>query len=412
MMAFAPGACPPAPFGNPADLSGPIMQDAACNPHTEAPPGASEPITSLANDVANGLLSPYISSLTANLGEIAKSSATFFTNAPATLSPQMLETVEFLRGRTAWIAGLVMAVAMMIGGAKLAIEGKGEDLAALAKSMLVWLLINGSAVGVISLLLVMGHRFSVWILDQATAGKSFAENLTELLVAPDKALSGLLLLLVMVIAALASLWVYATLTLRLLLLIPLLAALPITSASYSTEAGKAATLKVVGWAFAVTISQPAIAFIYATAFKLMSASLDTDDGMRTVVFGLVTLGLAGITLPALLRLVAPATAAIVGSSGGGGGGSAAAGAAMLAGGPTGAVAATGAKAASGVAASASGSSDSASGSADGASGGAKGAKGSAPAGGSEPASGGQEGGGKTTYRQGRTSTSPTGPDLN
>ncbi|MCW4353411.1 hypothetical protein ONR57_08890 [Hoyosella sp. YIM 151337] len=96
------------------------------------------------------------------------------------------------------------------------------------------------------------------------------------------------------------------------MLILAVAAWPIAASASATERGNVAFQRITGFIVALLLFKPVAALVYLIAFSAVEYGLD-DAGMAMA--GLMLLALSVFTLPALMRLVAPAT----GSAGGGGG---------------------------------------------------------------------------------------------
>ncbi|ALD14369.1 hypothetical protein [Clavibacter capsici] len=95
--------------------------------------------------------------------------------------------------------------------------------------------------------------------------------------------------------------------------LPLLAAFwPSAAAASLFQRGHQAFEKVTSWLIAFLIYSPIAAAIYAYAWRLKNG----DDGPGGVLTGLTLIGLAVLTLPALMRLVVPAVEAVGRTSGG------------------------------------------------------------------------------------------------
>ncbi|WP_242460130.1 hypothetical protein [Clavibacter michiganensis] len=95
--------------------------------------------------------------------------------------------------------------------------------------------------------------------------------------------------------------------------LPLLNAFwPSAAAGSLFERGQQAFEKVTSWIIAFLIYSPIAAAIYAYAWRLKSG----DDGPGGVLTGLTLIGLAVLTLPALMRLLVPAVSAVGRASGG------------------------------------------------------------------------------------------------
>ncbi len=123
------------------------------------------------------------------------------------------------------------------------------------------------------------------------------------------------------------------LVVREAMLLLVIAGLPIAASFSGTGPGSQSYQRLITWSVAFLLFKPVGALTYFIAFK--AAGQKTND--QQVVLGMVLMGLCAFVLPALMRLIAPATS----SMGSGGGGGAAAGAALGAAVTAGTMAATG-----------------------------------------------------------------------
>ena len=123
------------------------------------------------------------------------------------------------------------------------------------------------------------------------------------------------------------------LVVREAMLLLVVAALPIAASFSGTGPGSQSYQRLITWSVAFLLFKPVGALTYFIAFK--AAGQKTND--QQVVLGMVLMMMCAFVLPALMRLIAPATS----SMGSGGSGAAAAGAALGAVATVGALAATG-----------------------------------------------------------------------
>ena len=294
--------------------------------------GASNAITDLANGVTEAL------------GTMVKSLGTLWVNVN---TPTLIgtgggaDTVAFIRDSTAPYMLALAVVGVMIGGARIAWDQRGQLGLDLLKSLVTLVAVAGAAVPTIFYLVVAADGFSQWIIDQSTQGTDFGANMTVLLAlgaGPANPLGSLLVIILGLVAIVASFVQIMLMVARVGMLVILAGVLPLTASFTATDTGKAWLRKAVGWTVAFILYKPAAAVVYATAFRLTGAKVFGDDGsgLINLAVGLVLMVLALIALPALMRFVVPMVSQL--SSGGGGGGGM--GLALAAAAPTGAAAIT------------------------------------------------------------------------
>ena len=290
-----------------------------------------------------------------------------------------IPTPSVAGGTTSWLQAQLQPVLVFVGAisviaamVRMVWSNRAEPAREMLAGLLRLVVISGAGLAGIDILLAAGDAFSSAILNAATPNGG---NFGHLVVLGSQVIpeSGLLVILAL-IAILASLIQIFLLVARGGLVVVLGGTWPLAAAASSTPAGNAWFKKTTAWLLAFILFKPVASIIYAAGLRL--ALSKTSSGLATVE-GVMLLAMAILALPALMRFAVPAVSAVGGISAG----KVAAGAAVLA---TGAIATAGAL-------------------------GAGLARGSAAAGGSStgPAGGGQPPTGAAPT--GRPSTPPGGP---
>lgn len=251
----------------------------------------------------------------------------------------------FLQSALWWYTGALAVVSIMIGGARMAVQQRAEPGTETVKSILTLVVVAGAGLTVIGLLVAAADSFSLWVInrslecDVASDSACFEQSLSGLLALSPSgeaaSLGALLIIILGVIAILASFIQILLMVARGGLLVILAGILPLAASFTNTEMGKGWFKKCVGWLLAFILYKPAAAIVYAAAFQLAGTDIFTDDGtgLLSVLTGLMLMMLALVALPALMRFVTPMMGAMAG--GAAGGAAAAAGMALL---PSGAAA--------------------------------------------------------------------------
>lgn len=255
-------------------------------------------------------------------------------------------TVAFLQSSLWWYMGAAAVLSVIIGGLRMAWEQRAEPGRDLLRSLMTLVVVAGAGVGIINLLVAAADSFAVWILDNSLAcdftagGACFGENIVRLLKMPADVGAGaglgpLLLIILGLLAIMASVVQILLMVARAGMLVILAGILPLAAAATNTEMGRTWFRKAVAWLVAFILYKPAAAIVYAAAFQLAGTDLFTDDGsgLLSVLTGLMLMVIALFAMPALMRFVTPMVGAMASGSGG-----AALGAAALAALPTGAAA--------------------------------------------------------------------------
>ncbi|WP_432108919.1 hypothetical protein [Streptomyces sp. AA1529] len=253
----------------------------------------------------------------------------------------------FLRGSTLWFTSFTAVLCLVIAAGHIAWQRRGEPGKQAVRGLLNLVVVSSAGVAAVNLLTVAGDRFSVWIIDRSTgceqlstAGEpveqcvdEFDERVSAMLALGGTDSSFLVLIMSLLVIG-AGLVQIALMIARVALLVILTGTLPLSAAASSTPSGRAWFRKSVGWLLAFVLYKPTAAVVYAAAFSMAGdAPKGEGNEIISMVSGVVLLVLACCTLPALLRLAAPAVQATTaglggGSSSGSGGGRVVAGGAL------------------------------------------------------------------------------------
>lgn len=231
-------------------------------------------------------------------------------------------TVGFLQNSLWYYVGALAVLSVIVAGIRMAWEQRAQPGKDLLQSLITLIVVSGAGLLVISLAVSTSDAFSIWVLNGATdcdvsaAGSTcFGENISALIILSTSTPIGIIGVLILgVIAVLLSFVQIALMVIRGGVLVILAAILPVTASFTNTQMGKQWFQKTVGWTIAFILYKPAAALVYAAAFSLTGSDVFQSDGggLYSVVTGLALMGMALVALPALLKLIAPATAAVAG----------------------------------------------------------------------------------------------------
>lgn len=240
-------------------------------------------------------------------------------------------TVTFLQNSLWYYVGGLAVLSVILAGVKMAWEQRAQPGKDLLQSLLTLVVVSGAGLTVIALAVSAADAFSVWVLNSSTDcdvtvapvdGESTCFGTTVGSIVGLAASSPIGLIGVLILGSIALLMTYVQVALMVIrggMLVILAGILPITASFTNTEMGRSWFKKTIGWTIAFILYKPAAALIYAAAFQLSGADVFRADGggIWDILTGLALMLIALLALPALLRFVAPMTAAI------GGGGTAA-----------------------------------------------------------------------------------------
>lgn len=236
--------------------------------------------------------------------------------------------VLFLQSSLWWYMGAAAIVSVIIGGARMAYEQRAEPGRETVKGLLTLVVVAGAGVTIVGLLVAAADSFSVWVLNGslqcnvATDSACFGDNMLTLLALTSNPAAGglgsLLIVLLGLVAILATAFQIVLMVARGGMLVVLTGILPLSASFTNTEMGKTWFRKCIAWLVAFILYKPAAAIIYAAAFQLVGADVFADDGsgLLAVLTGLMLMVIALFAMPALMRFVTPMAGAMASGAGG------------------------------------------------------------------------------------------------
>jgi type IV secretion system protein TrbL len=302
-----------------------------------------------AHVVTNGIEGIVKSAITGFATSVADAEA-YFVEQTATLwtkvsVPSIADLKTFKPDGTAGalqqlLVPLTLAVAVfgtLIGAAKIVYDFRraGEHVEALGAYLARYVLV--SALGTVFLALVVSasEGTSSYLIGQATANHSFADQIGQLLgtviakSVPAAAAAGpagagaplmiglagtfataIVAVIVGFFAILTTVFEFALMFVRGGCIVLLGGTFSLAAAMSAHRFGKGWLDKSISWSLAFALYKPAAAIIYCTAFTL--AGQTGPHNAIDIIDGLVLLVLAVVALPALIRFCAPVTAELSG----------------------------------------------------------------------------------------------------
>lgn len=265
------------------------------------------------------------------VGNVVKTLGTFWVNVgtPALTSAPGGSTasdpVLFLQNSLYFWTASLAVMSVLVGAGKMMIERRGAPLRDLVRSLATLIVVSGAGVAAVGLLTVAADQFSSWIITNSTNGTSFNENITALLaLSATSPIGSIMIILLGLIAILASVMQIVLMIVRGGLLVILTGIFPTAAAFSNTEAGRGWFQKCTAWLIAFILYKPAAAIIYATAFQLSGSKIfgnvgdgkDFGSALLATVTGLALMIIALFAMPALMRFVTPMVGAVAGGGGG------------------------------------------------------------------------------------------------
>ncbi|MFD7502277.1 hypothetical protein [Streptomyces sp. NPDC059850] len=250
--------------------------------------------------------------------------------------------VAFLRGSTLWFTSFIAVLCLLIAAGHLAWRRRSEPARQALHGLVNLVLVSSAGVATVSVLTSAGDKFSIWIIDRSTGCRQISasgEPVAQCVAEFDKRISAMLalgetdssflVLIMAVLVVLAAIAQIALMIVRIAMLVILTGTLPLAAAASSTPTGRIWFRRSAGWLLAFVLYKPAAAVVYAAALS-MPGQQAQDDGVISMVSGVVLIVLACFTLPALMRFAAPVVQAAASGTGRMARGAAGAGAAAAA----------------------------------------------------------------------------------
>jgi hypothetical protein len=281
-------------------------------------------------DVANDAVKNMAKAIADAVGQTVQTLGTFWVNVetPALTSAPggsaASDPVLFLQNSLYFWTASLAVLSVLVGAAKMTIERRGAPLRDLGRSLATLIVVSGAGVAAVGLLTVAADQFSAWIIKNSTDGTSFNENITTLLaLSASSPIGSIMIILLGLIAILASVMQIVLMIIRGGLLVILTGIFPTAAAFTNTEAGRGWFQKCMAWLIAFILYKPAAAIVYATAFQLSGSKIfgnvgdgkDFGSALLTTVTGLALMVIALFAMPALMRFVTPMVGAVAGSGG-------------------------------------------------------------------------------------------------
>ncbi|MGW1722201.1 hypothetical protein ACWCQK_04580 [Streptomyces sp. NPDC002306] len=234
-------------------------------------------------------------------------------------------TAKNVNGQTQWLVVYLAVGSMLFASARMAIERRGTAGTTALKGMLRVIVVSGAATTVVTAAAAVADSYATHLFN---AGAQNA--LSKVGACSDgSGIEPFLLLILAFLLLIAGIIQTILMYIRLGVMILLLGTLPLAAAASMTDWGGGWWRKHIGWMIAWLLYKPAAGLVLYAGSEMLVASGDSAQGGSAVnerIAGIGVMLLSAVALPALLKLVVPATAALGGASAYGSGAQAAGGA--------------------------------------------------------------------------------------
>jgi type IV secretion system protein TrbL len=218
--------------------------------------------------------------------------------------------VEMLHSEVAPLVGLLAVLGIILGACRLAWQQRAQAGIELLEGLLVLTIATGCGVPIIATLVSGADAWSESIIENGTAGTDFGRNITAMLSLGGPTLAPVLAMFFGILALLVSITQIGLLVFRAAALVMLAGLLPVAASMTMTQSGREHFKRYVAWVIALVAYKPVASLIYLAALHLVGAHDLTGSGAGSILIGLSLMVMALLALPALLRFLVPATAAL------------------------------------------------------------------------------------------------------
>ncbi|MFJ9423216.1 hypothetical protein [Streptomyces sp. NPDC101249] len=252
-----------------------------------------------------GMFTDPVGSMIRMVAKIVMSGALGLFDAAFTgVASDDVDASNIVSRETQWIVVYMSIGSLLFAAIKMAIDRRGESGTLAMKGLVRVALVSVVATTVIDTFAVLMERYSSYLL---------RKSLNEILKGIDcsGSVPDFVLLIVGCLLIIAAIIQMILLWIRLGVMVLLMGTLPMAAAASMTEWGGTWWRKHLGWMLAWLLYKPAVGLVMYTGATMISKA---NNQTNTQIAGMAMLLLSGIALPALLRLVVPATAALGGDA--------------------------------------------------------------------------------------------------
>ncbi|MEU1299050.1 hypothetical protein [Streptomyces shenzhenensis] len=243
------------------------------------------------------------------IADFVLSAAITVFGALATAIPTLsnVQSSQKINQASQWLVVYMAVGSLIFAACRMAIERRGDAGRTALKGILRVVLVSGGATTLVSAAASLSDRYADYLFK---AGAQ--EQLNHIGQCTDGGGIQAFLLMILAFLLLISGIIHTILLyIRLGVMILLLGTLPLAAAASMTEWGGGWWRKHVGWMIAWLLYKPAAALVMYGGVVM----LNTDDpvSVNERIAGIGVMLLSAVSLPALLKLIVPATAALGGA---------------------------------------------------------------------------------------------------
>lgn len=220
-------------------------------------------------------------------------------------------SMQWLSDQLQVISIFLTTVGIMVACIWTMLHARGDQAVKASKALFMVFMVTTAGTALMQVAIPAGDIFAKYILDEAGVTVNGYDQLGPAAGAVGQIGPGLAIV-AGIFGVIATLLQWIIMIVRATVLPLLIAVWPVAAAAAMIRGAEGGFSTVTKWLIAFLIYKPVAAIIYAFAWKLKSG----DDGIGGVINGMLLLVLAVAALPALMKLLSPATAAMGTAAGG------------------------------------------------------------------------------------------------
>ncbi|MET7681085.1 hypothetical protein [Streptomyces sp. NPDC005423] len=217
-------------------------------------------------------------------------------------------TSHDLSDKTSWIVVYLAVGSLVFAAGKMAIERRGTAGVTALKGIMRVVLVSGAATTICLAAARIADNYSTYLFDN-----SVQNALNNIGACGDNSnIQSFLLLILAFLLLLAGILHTILMYIRLGVMMIMLGTLPMAAAASMTDWGAGWWRKHIGWMISWLLYKPAVALVLNAGMAMITQGQNSKTGadVNTRIAGIGVMLLSAIALPALLKLVVPAAAAM------------------------------------------------------------------------------------------------------
>ncbi|MFI6661397.1 hypothetical protein ACIBL8_38375 [Streptomyces sp. NPDC050523] len=228
-----------------------------------------------------------------------------FQAAEASIPSVDLLDARRVSDQTRWLVSYLAVGSLLFAAVRMALDRRGEAGQIALKGILRVIVVSATASTLVMATFSLAERYSDYLLQ-----KSLEKILTEM-GCGDDGITSMLLMIIAFLLLISAVIHIILLYVRLAVMTLLLGTLPLAASASMTEWGGSWWRKHLAWITAWLLYKPTVGLVIYAGAEMVSTG---PNAVQRKLAGMAMLLLSSIALPALLKLIVPATAALGGDA--------------------------------------------------------------------------------------------------